>query len=337
MTNNSQITSIFNTFVTRRFIPNSHDIFRSSAQADKATVQLATNARDPKIRQLLLEQLQKLQVEVDECHASPAGQALKKEVLEHASRRAAGEARLAPIEEEVLPDRRSSLRPRTGKSQTFYDDICSRCDEAISSIEAYLCDKCSEPGHAYCVGLDEGTSRETTFVCKACILNDVLGEVDEGLLTTDGAMIFADVEDIDAYVDHDDQGEEASGEYGRSFHQQQIEDQIYDDEFDLILGDSDMAQFASECQPDDENRRRLVLLSLDTKKVWQDSDLNREKFLRIGLLLLFNMIQGKNDLATSRSIHIHYDQFSKQARQKVAKDMKVTKKMEHDLLRRVNA
>jgi len=56
-----------------------------------------------------------------------------------------------------------------------------------------------------------------------------------------------------------------------------------------------MAQFASDCQPDDEDRRRLVLLSLDTKKVWQDGDLNREKFLRIGLLLLFNMIQGKRE------------------------------------------
>lgn len=335
MTDNSQITSIFNTIVTRRFIPNSHDIFRSSAQADKATVQLATNAQDPKIRELLLEQLQKLQVEVDECHASPAGQALKKEVLEHASRRAARDANLAPIEE-VLPDRRSSLRPRAGNRQTFYDDVCSRCDEAVSSIEAYLCDECSEPGHAYCVGLDEGTSRETTFVCKTCVLNDVLGEVDEGLLTKDGAMIFADPEDVDAYVDHDGEGEETSGEHGRTYQQQRIEDQIFDDDFDLILGDSDMAQFASDCQPDDDDRRRLVLLSLDTKKVWQDSDLNREKFLRIGLLLLFNMIQGKNDLATSRSIHIHYDQFSKQTRQKVEKDMKVTKKMERDMFKRVN-
>ncbi|KAH0288518.1 hypothetical protein KCU62_g5009, partial [Aureobasidium sp. EXF-3399] len=332
----NRITSIFNTIVTRRFIPNSHDIFRSSAQADKATVQLATNAQDPKIRELLLEQLQKIQVEVDECHASPAGQALKKQVLEHASRRAAGEARLAPIEE-VLPDRRSSLRPRANNRQTFYDDTCSRCDEAVTSNEAYLCDRCSEPGHAYCVGLDEETSRETTFVCKTCVLNNVLGEVEEGLLTAEGAVIFADGEDIDAYVDHDDEGEEATGEYGRSLYQQQLEDQLFDDDFDLILGDSDMAQFASDCQPNDEDRRRLVLLSLDTKKVWQDSDLNREKFLRIGLLLLFNMIQGKNDLATSRSIHIHYDQFSKQTREKVNKDMRVTKKMEHDLLKRVNA
>lgn len=44
------------------------------AQADKATVQLAVNSGDPNIRALMLRLLEELQSEVDECHASKAGQ-----------------------------------------------------------------------------------------------------------------------------------------------------------------------------------------------------------------------------------------------------------------------
>ncbi|KAH0346279.1 hypothetical protein KCU83_g7430, partial [Aureobasidium melanogenum] len=322
----NRITSIFNTFVTRRFIPNSHDIFRSTAQADKATVQLATNAQDPSIRQLMIVQLQKLQTEVDACHASPEGQALKQQIVEY---RSLHDHTFGVSEEASISDMRSRLRPRREKT-VAYEETCSRCDDTIPGSDGYLCQKCFEPGHASCHGLDEGTSTETPFLCKTCVDNGILGSVQESALTSGGAMVFDDPEEVDLYVDTHEEVEDVTNAKGRSIPQQRAEEQYFDEDFDLILGSDDLAQFASDKQPDDEDRRRLVLLSIEPNKTWEDKDLELEKNLRIGLLLLFNMIQGKGDLAISRSIHIHYDHFSKKARNSVMRKMKATKEMKKE-------
>lgn len=254
--------------------------------------------------------------QVDACHASPAGQALKQEVLDHEARSVAQEQQPAPSEEQEDP--RSRLRPRGNKAINFYDETCVRCEDAVSSNDSYLCGGCYEPGHAACHGLDEGTSTETAFVCKTCVDAEFLGVIDEALLTSGGAMIFADREDIDAYVDNDDENERSSGNSGRSLQQQRYEEQYFDEDLDLIIGNNAMAQFASDKQPDDDDRRRLVLLSLQPGKDWKDFDLDSEKHLRIGLLLLFNLIQGKTDLVTTRLIHIKYTEFSKKTRSQVS-------------------
>jgi hypothetical protein len=51
-------------------------------QTDKATIQLAANAADPAIRSLIIDLLNELQPEVDECYKSEAGQKLLKMVEE---------------------------------------------------------------------------------------------------------------------------------------------------------------------------------------------------------------------------------------------------------------
>jgi hypothetical protein len=85
----------------------------------------------------------------------------------------------------------------------------------------------------------------------------------------------------------------------------------------IILRDDDIAQSTSDEQPEDEDRRRRVFLSLEVK-TWHDEDLNHEEYLRIGLLLLINLIQGKTNLAaTSRSMHSHYTECSRKSGNKV--------------------
>jgi hypothetical protein len=54
----------------------------SCTQTDKATIQLAANAADPAIRSLIIDLLNELQPEVDECYKSEAGQKLLKMVEE---------------------------------------------------------------------------------------------------------------------------------------------------------------------------------------------------------------------------------------------------------------
>lgn len=160
------------------------------------------------------------------------------------------------------------------------------------------------------------------YYCSHCITKGVLGDVDSAALTEGGAWILTTSDELDEY--HEDN--EALG--GRTRQEQHYEEQLYD-EPDLLLGDdNDLAEWVSENQPNDDERKSLVLLSLPVDKVWAPSDLENEHHLRIGLLLLFNLIQGKNDLSISRSIHIQYTQLTKTARDYIMKRLETNKAME---------
>ncbi|KAL3464256.1 hypothetical protein BJX64DRAFT_286678 [Aspergillus heterothallicus] len=63
-----RITSEFPLTVVRRVTPNSHDQYRGTRQAEKAALQLAANACDPSITQLLVKLLNEFQKEVDQFH-----------------------------------------------------------------------------------------------------------------------------------------------------------------------------------------------------------------------------------------------------------------------------
>ncbi|KAL2853237.1 hypothetical protein BJY01DRAFT_232331 [Aspergillus pseudoustus] len=64
-----RITSEFPLTVVRRVTPDSHDAFRGSKQAEKAALQLAANARDPSIKELLVKLLNEFQKEVNLYHS----------------------------------------------------------------------------------------------------------------------------------------------------------------------------------------------------------------------------------------------------------------------------
>ena len=79
-----------------------------------------------------------------------------------------------------------------------------------------------------------------------------------------------------------------------------------------------------------------MLLSLPYKHQWNEKDLSNETYLRIGLLLLYNKVQGKSyagdgkgqkksGLAIGRSIHINYTNFPKKFIKNAEKAMKPDK------------
>ncbi|KAH0264376.1 hypothetical protein KCU91_g12087, partial [Aureobasidium melanogenum] len=313
----NRITSIFDTRVTRRSTPNSHDLFRASVQADKVTVQLATNAQDPNIQDLIVTQLNKLQSEVDECHASEEGQELLKKISEHNTLKEAQKF------EVVGEGHRYDLRKRSEKKPSTYDEQCGVCGEDVSDGNGCTCNECGEFAHSGCHGLD--SPMDGGFYCRKCVEDGALGMVEDAALTEDGAYILPSEDDNDEYVDP------ARNNTARirasTPHQNHAEGQLFD-EPDLLLGDDNLAEWVSENQPSDLDRKRLVLLSLPANKAWSASDLENEHYLRVGLLLLFNLIQGKEDLAISRSIHIEYSQLSQRARDRIYKRLELSQSME---------
>jgi hypothetical protein len=72
-----------------------------------------------------------------------------------------------------------------------------------------------------------------------------------------------------------------------------------------------LQEFVNEEQPDDATRHLLALLAIPEDKTWTEEDLEIEQFLKIGLHLLYNKIQGKEELHFGKSIHIKYDAFPK--------------------------
>ncbi|MCJ1399371.1 hypothetical protein MMC11_002573 [Xylographa trunciseda] len=73
----------------------------------------------------------------------------------------------------------------------------------------------------------------------------------------------------------------------------------------------ELEDFISETQPDDQTRHRIALLSLPASKIWSEEDLHDDHFIRVGLMLLYNLCQGRQGLSLSKSIHIHYRAFPK--------------------------
>lgn len=99
-----QITSEFPLTVVRRWTPNSHDQFRGARQAEKATLQLAANAQDRSIQRLIIQLLQALQPEIDQCHQSAEGKDLLREMTARNQKRSEAAT-------EVIREKRSRRAP----------------------------------------------------------------------------------------------------------------------------------------------------------------------------------------------------------------------------------
>jgi hypothetical protein len=87
----------------------------------------------------------------------------------------------------------------------------------------------------------------------------------------------------------------------------------------IFLRSLELQDFCDEKQPDDAERHKLALLQIPKGKMWQDSDLENENNLRIGLHVLYNRIQGKEELHFGKSIHIRYLAFTKDCIEKMEK------------------
>jgi hypothetical protein len=117
--------------------------------------------------------------------------------------------------------------------------------------------------------------------------------------------------------------------------QQRRDDELADDDLLLLTNDEEFADFVTDQQPDDETRHRLALLSLPANKVWAESDLDIEFYLRVGLLLLYNRIQGKQGLALSKSIHIRYLTFPHDVTSRLEAGLKVNKTKERAIQKKL--
>jgi hypothetical protein len=319
-----QVTSKYPLTVTRRWTPNSHDQFRGSLQADKATIQLAANAHDPEIRSLIVKLLNAQQPEVNHLRNSAEGRRILADVSDYITMKKklgkdAAAAKPVNAEESTF-----NLRPRGSKAQTEME-ICDICQDHIPVESECTCNKCGTLGHPDCLGLDEPA---TDFVCKRCVEKGKIGDIAD-LGIAEGKAWVGPVEDDDdgSYEETEDLAMQSSG---RTLPQQRAEELLYDD-FSTLLGNQDLDVFASETQPSDDTRHNLVLLSLPVDHTWTDADLVDEHHLRIGLLLLFNLIQGQDRLATSRSPHIHYTQFPEKVRDKVKNRLVVNDTTQADL------
>lgn len=71
-----------------------------------------------------------------------------------------------------------------------------------------------------------------------------------------------------------------------------------------FYGSQDLNDFVSGTQSSDNKRHNLVLLSLPVDHTWIDANLHDEHYLRIGLLLLFNLIQIRSMTSYHRGISL---------------------------------
>lgn len=292
-------------------------------QADKATIQLAANAHDPEIRQLVVKLLNAQQPEVDHLRNSAEGKRILEDVNAYLKmKKELGKAAAKSVQ---LEESTFNLRPRGSKAQAEMTP-CDICEDYVPVESECTCNKCGTLGHPSCLGLDEPA---TDFVCKRCVEQGKIGDIAD-LGIGEGKAWVGHVEDDDdgSYEETEDL---AMLQSGRTLPQQRAEELLYDD-FNTLLGNQDLNDFASDTQPSDDVRHNLVLLSLPVDHTWTDADLGDENHLRIGLLLLFNLIQGQDRLATSRSPHIHYSQFPERIRDQVKNRLVVTDATRTDLI-----
>jgi len=105
--------------------------------------------------------------------------------------------------------------------------------------------------------------------------------------------------------------------------QQAMESRMAEAEEFQFLKTLDLEAFCDENQPDDATRHKLALLQIPAGKHWTDNDLEDEFNLKLGLHLLYNKIQGKDELHFGKSIHIRYLSFPKDVVQGMEKDRQV--------------
>ena len=126
--------------------------------------------------------------------------------------------------------------------------------------------------------------------------------------------------DEDAYHTPDDDDVDTGSDFGiveypavgqNKSTQQAREERWAAEEEEVLLRSLRLEEFVDEDQPDDKTRHLAALLRFPKEHVWTEADLDKETYLRMGLHVLYNKIQGKEELHFGRSIHIKYDHFPK--------------------------
>ena len=106
------------------------------------------------------------------------------------------------------------------------------------------------------------------------------------------------IKDDDYEEDSESEPEDVAGEDGypddENFAAQMAKDEKEDEKEEAaFLKSAEIADFIAREQPDDETRHMTALLSLPADKVWIEEDLEQDKNIKLGLHLLYNLMQGK--------------------------------------------
>ncbi|KAL3451976.1 hypothetical protein BJX65DRAFT_267271 [Aspergillus insuetus] len=279
-----RMTSEFPLTVVRRVTPSSHDQYRGVRQAEKAALQLAANASEPSIAQLLVDLLNQFQKEVDQFHLlhelkkvrvtvpveyeakSPSkdennrASPIKKEAASASTPIKNKKSKILEHQPSPSPSKSRNLRDRTRKSA--YDE--SDDDDGIF------------------FGIEDPEYIDTAGESS----DDEYDLMETGLSESDASA---------AEDEEDEEGEEEDEDTSN---------------VDVSLLDGN---------PNDITRHRQTLLEQAAGKVWTEKDLAAEHFLVLGLRLLYDKINGLDLLHLKRSIHIHYKQFPKKTIARVKK------------------
>jgi hypothetical protein len=78
---------------------------------------------------------------------------------------------------------------------------------------------------------------------------------------------------------------------------------------EILQKEAVIEDFVSKIQPGDKTRHFLALLEMPAGKIYAEHDLDNEFTIKVGLHLLHNKIQGKDELHLKKSIHIKYSSF----------------------------
>ncbi|RDW62917.1 uncharacterized protein DSM5745_10028 [Aspergillus mulundensis] len=279
----SRITSEFPLTVVRRVTPNSHDQFRSVRQAEKAALQLAANARDPCITELVLKLLNEFQQEVDKCYEDPALSGLRDAIHR-------GEAI-------KYFQRQSGIIPDTKAVNPFKNQASASTDtpETAHSLD----DQTPNPTDGRQLRARTGTDDNVGLFVSGSEFSD--SDSDDGRSLNED-----DPEYYNNYTDSEDEELDGTGAID-SDDDLCSADADYEDEEDI----SELEMFLSECQPDDLTRHHYALLQYGPGREWEEDDLLDNEHLKLGLRLLYNKISGLDMLHLTKSIHILYKQFPK--------------------------
>lgn len=233
---------------------------------------------------------------------------------------------------------------REARRQAALRQKCEICYRMIKDVDQMVtCEKCFSLAHYKCFGEKEHPGDD--FQCKACqAVRTITSKKDRSKVKSKSTCRPENMESDDAddfndddfndddYDDGDTDNE--SEDIGDESHEAGYDSEETGDESDAtgddipslevarekriagaeedhFLKELALEELADEEQPDDETRHRLALLAIPPEKTWVDEDLEDENNLKTGLHLLYNKIQGKEELHFGKSIHIRYHSFPK--------------------------
>ena len=267
-------------------VPQSHDQYRNARQAEKASLQLAINARDPSIESLLLKLLRQLQVEVDEFRKSDRARDLMKEKA----------AMDREYEEEL--DRFLRLKELQKKSKTR--------SKAVFEPSA---------------GEAESTEEEVELAEE----DEEFGEEDDELGEEDDESSEEDEESGEEEEEEHESDEEERDLYSSLLNPSQATAKATDADIEKFKEKMRWKYFTQVKQPNDETRYQLALFNIPAGKKWTTDDLHDPDhpiYFEIALRLLYNKLRDSKGLHMGTSIHVHYSSISQQHQDRLEKIIK---------------